>query len=825
MKKPYSRYKNCVISCVAACACITGKAMAQQDTVRPNPLNSKQVVAGKQYSKSPFHQWLWGKHYRSEWTTPVTVPVLYLDTVAGGLTPYRTGGGRQSKNLHLHNPSNKEYVLRSIDKSFGRALPEIYRGTFIEKSVNDQVSIAHPYSAITIPPMAAAVGIYHTNPIIRYVPKQKALDTFNNSFGNDIYLLEQRPDENWEEAANFGNASNIISTEKLLQKLLEDNDNLVDQEMYVRARLFDMYIGDWGRHEDQWRWAAEKQGEKTLYKPIPRDRDQAYTKFDGIMLRMAISAAGLKHLQSFDNDIKDIASFNFPARNLDRRMANETDLEVWVNTAQKMQQALTDEVIEYSIRLLPQEVYANSGEKIISILKSRRGKLVEFATDYYKFLADAVDIPGSGKNEMFEITRVDDKQVKVRLYKISKKGNQETEPYYERVFSKKETKEIRLYGIAGSDDFRVADDAKKIIKLRILPNDTVAKYIYNAFVYDRKLIKPTVFFSNYDRFFAGVGYTSVKQGWRNEPFASQHSVYGRYSITQNAISVGYQGIINHAIGKWDLHLSAEYDMIRWTNFFGVGNETVELPKDFDYYRVRTRELYAGVGFNRRLGASSIRFTPFYQATRVINDEGRLLSEITARSAVEPRGSDGWDNYAGISVNYTYANINDPVVPTKGVSFSLGTAYTKSLETNRSINTYFGTFNIFQPITRRLSLNIRNGAATMSGDPKFYQLYSVGGSQNLRGYRRDRFRGRTAIYNNNELQYLFDFKSFLFNGKMGPLVFYDIGRVWQPGENSNTWHSGYGAGIMIAPFNRFSAGISLGISNENKVFHLRLSRAL
>ncbi|HET9280195.1 MAG TPA: hypothetical protein VFN95_18495, partial [Flavitalea sp.] len=125
------------------------------------PAAKKTVIAGKQYAKSSFHQWLWGKHYRKEWTTPVTVSTLNLDTVDGGLTAYEAGGGRQTKTLRLKNAQEKEYVLRSIDKTFGKAMPEIYQGTIVEDVINDQVSTALPYAAITIPAMASAAKIYH----------------------------------------------------------------------------------------------------------------------------------------------------------------------------------------------------------------------------------------------------------------------------------------------------------------------------------------------------------------------------------------------------------------------------------------------------------------------------------------------------------------------------------------------------------------------------------------------------------------------------------------------------------------------------------------
>ena len=128
--------------------------------------------------------------------------------------------------------------------------------------------------------------------------------TLREGFGNRLYLLEQRPDENWENAPNFGNSKNIVGTEKIIENILEDNNNSVDQQAYVRARLFDMLLGDWGRHDDQWRWATFKEEKRTLYKPIARDRDQAYTKFDGVLVRTLLHAANLDHLQNFDGYIR-----------------------------------------------------------------------------------------------------------------------------------------------------------------------------------------------------------------------------------------------------------------------------------------------------------------------------------------------------------------------------------------------------------------------------------------------------------------------------------------------------------------------------------------
>src|SRR5205085_3493383 len=129
-----------------------------------------------------------------------------------------------TKSLKLRDKNKREYVLRSIDKTFGGALPEIFRETFVERIIDDEVSIAHPFAAVMVAPMAEAAGIYHTWPINVFLPQQKALDTFNTDFSGTLYILEQRPDENWETAPNFGNAKKIISTDKLMEKLHDDNN-------------------------------------------------------------------------------------------------------------------------------------------------------------------------------------------------------------------------------------------------------------------------------------------------------------------------------------------------------------------------------------------------------------------------------------------------------------------------------------------------------------------------------------------------------------------------------------------------------------------------
>src|ERR1019366_1717754 len=100
-------------------------------------------------------------------------------------------------------------------------------------------------------------------------------------------------------------------------KLITDNDNRVDQPAVLRSRLFDILIGDWDRHFDQWRWGVRDMGKGKEYYPIPRDRDEAFFNSNGLLVKY-IAKNQLKYLQGFKKKITNINWFMWEGRNFDR---------------------------------------------------------------------------------------------------------------------------------------------------------------------------------------------------------------------------------------------------------------------------------------------------------------------------------------------------------------------------------------------------------------------------------------------------------------------------------------------------------------------------
>lgn len=819
-------------------------ASAQTDT---------SIAAGAGYIKPSFYKFLWGEHFRREWVQPVRVPYFLLDTANGGLRVTKMGGGKQSFSLHLKTKNNREYALRSVDKEFARTAPDIIKGTFVEDLVADLTSLSHPYGATTIPPLARAANVYYSENKNVFVPKQPLLDSFNAMFGNKMYLFEQRPDDDWSDAPNFGYSKKIIDTEALHKKLLKSNKNRVDGRMYVRSRLFDMFLGDWDRHEGQWRWAKTKENNVNIYQPIPKDRDMVYTSFDGILLKVAIKGAGLFYLQDFKDDIKNIKTFNYESRNSDRWLGNEVPLRIWKEEADFLMQHLTDTIIDYAMKQMPAEVQDYSAAEIAEKLKKRRSHLSQWAEEYYRFIAKEIDITGSEQKEHF-VVNVEGDSTRIQIFSD---GN--GKPYYSRRFYTSETKEVRLYGIGGGDVFTIRGSSEDPIRIRIMgstgsdsilnesttnksflfvydrpgtfvnrsenvrtkfsSDSTINTFNYNLFQYNKRGFSPVLFYSNADGVYAGIRYTLLFHRWRKQPFASKHIFTYNYSFTQQAPSVWYKGRFTEAVGRWDLIAEANYDEIYRANFFGFGNETT-----FDssklFYRTYRHEWKIASGLEQTFAKKHRVQLQFFLEGKELLKGINYLDKASGSDIYSP------NTFGGAQLGYDFFNIDNKIVPTRGLAFGGKASFTQATNlSDYSFGRFDAYFKSYIPLTRHFVLSIRGGASTITDDAAIYHYPWIGGYNILRGYRRERFYGKTSVYNNNDISWQTNFRSRLVNGKLGILLLFDQGRVWMPNEVSNSWHNAYGLGLSLAPFNLFSATISYAVSPDGGIVQIGLSKDL
>ncbi|TPE41550.1 hypothetical protein [Pontibacter mangrovi] len=427
------------------------------------------LAAGKRYARSGLHEWLYGKHYRTAWTTPVPVQVLDLGKAKGGLSALEMGGSRQTINLHLADSAGNEYVLRSIDKEPASSLPQKWQQSYLADIVRDATSATHPYAALTIPAMAKAIGIYYLEPELVYVPHDPRLGKYLDKVGGMMALLEKHPSGNQRREPGMGYAPEVENTRHMLKDRLEDNDTRIDAMHFLRSRLFDMLLGDWSRHEDNWRWAEYDEGKGKTYRGIPRDRDNVFYKLNDGPVPWLLTSLGLKpHFQTYREEISpaQVVKLNRSGRNLDELILVRLEERDWLRVADTVQLLLTDEVIHQAFRAMPDTVYSLTAGPLMAKLKARRQALPQIATAYYKELMQEVTLVGSDKHERFELHSVSPDELQVKIYKTSKEGKVD-KLLLERTFFSHETKQIDFYGLDGNDHFLVTGEHQPAIKLKV----------------------------------------------------------------------------------------------------------------------------------------------------------------------------------------------------------------------------------------------------------------------------------------------------------------------------------------------------------------------
>lgn len=807
------------------------------------PLRGNDVVkvkASEQYSAGRARQLFLGSNYRNAWSKEVEVPVLYLAQQKGGLRIVQKGGGQQTLSLRLADSTGREYVLRSVEKYPVNAVPEMLRRTFAQDLVQDQISASHPYAALIVPALAEAAGIYHTNPRIVYIPDDPALGMYRNDFRNTLALFEERPADDWSDKAFFGNSKNIINTSKVLERLAKDSDNKVDQPFTVRNRIFDLWIGDWDRHDDQWRWATFDKGNEEVYRPIPRDRDQAFFVNEGALAKVWSRRWALPKFEGFDTEINWASGLSFNARYFDRTFLNELEEKDWVEQAKELQKALTDSVIERSVRQWPKAIFELNGEEIIRSLKARREALVSNAREHYKFLAQQVEVTGSDKPELFIAEREDDGDVHLKVYKL-KKGN-DREKVYERKFKAGETREIHLYGLGDEDRFVVSGEATNSIKIRIIggkgkdevadssrvrgwskktifydnigqnrvysegelkdetsADPAVNTYNRKAFRYNR--LAPLLFanFNPDDGLFVGGGFLYQKEGFRKSPFAERHIALASVAPRTNSYNFLYRGDFTDVFGRWGLALDADIKSPNYVNnFFGLGNETrfdqsvdenpaLNVNREIDYYRFRFSE-WKFEGFLTRALSGNSRFSigPALQLVEV-EEQGqgdRFIGEY-ARS-LNYDLFEAQKAYGGLALNFVVDNRNNPRLTTRGVHLALRGRTMKGFNDRSSdFSSYEAAVSLYHSFAwpKGVVLAARAGGGETFGRYDFFQAQTLGGRTELRGFRKTRFYGDSKMFFNLETRIrLFSVRTYLFPASFGVLGFYDRGRVWYEDEN-------------------------------------------
>jgi len=773
-----------------------------------------------------------GAGYRDLWTTAIRVNVLDLDTYGGGLTPARLGGGMTTRTLHVNGGDGRRYVLRSVDKVPADLL-EDFLGSPLESVLRDQVSSFHPSGALVVASLLDAVEVLHPTPELVVVPDDPRLGEFREEFAGLLALLEERPDNGPDGAPGFAGSRRIVQTGRLFEILEEEPGNRVDAAELLRARLIDLLVGDRDRSTNNHLWARfDEPGGGYRWRPVPRDRDQAFVQFDGVLKRLARRYD--PRLVPFGGDYASVSALTRNAWDIDRNFLVSISRADWVDIVADVKQRLSDDVLEQAVRKLPLEHYRLSGARLEAELKQRRDRLDRAAQELYDIVFRYADVQGTDESEAATVERSIDGSLRVTLQPFGSAA-----ATFDRRFTADETREVRLYLRGGSDKLTVTGSGPRNITLRAIGgggrdefkdlaamsgagnlfydsgNGTIVSKGPGTRFYREDAPRPfswheesrTLDWGSSWAPETGVAYdadrgvvltaaaTLRRFGFLKRPDASQTRVSAGWAFGLSEPILDARHRIREAFAGGDLGLHIRWSGSEIIDFYGFGNETPVLgPRPF--HRVTHKRLLVSaqwtVGSGERWQAG---FGPVFQHLST-----NATTTSTYLGQTRPYGS-GRFQQAGIQATALFDARDRPRLPARGYRVEGQAAlFPELLSVDRGA---FGhiegrTSAYLSPPGSNPVLAVRAQGKHVWGAYPFAEAAFLGGESSQRGLRDHRYAGRTSLLGGAEVRLKVGQWAFPVPGDYGLLALAERGRVFHDGESSDKWRSTFGGGLWFSP---------------------------
>ena len=312
-------------------------------------------------------------------------------------------------------------------------------------------------------------------------------------------------------------------------------------------------------------------------------------------------------------------------------------------------------------------------------------------------------------------------------------------------------------------------------------------------------------------------------GYRKNPFSSRHSFNAGLAVNRLKAFVSYTGNFRQLLLDLDARVHLKYSGIQVIRFNGFGNET-EIPGPSSFYEVEQ---------NYFAFASSLEF-------RAGEDEGdmhgggmgSLRSKLTIGLGpilkyLDTPLSSNKDKFIGSSPEYAYDTDSfgqvgaqgeilydtrdNPAYATRGVLVRVaGAVYPGAWDVESAFGSIDGEARTYvtAPVSTNPTLALRGGGKKVWGTFPFHESAFLGGlgltggdvsNGSLRGFRKNRFAGDTALYGNSELRLVLAKIKLLVPGELGLFGAADAGRVIyaEDPDDADTWHTGVGGGLWLS----------------------------
>jgi hypothetical protein len=823
---------------------------------------TRKVVAGAQYAKGGLHKTFFGADYRALWTTPANVEVLDLGKEAGGLTVVRRIGGQQTKGLALKGKDGKNYTFRGLEKDASALLEEDLRGTIVDELVEDAQAAQHPASELVARGLLDAAGIPCPPWRLVVLPDDPALGEFRKDFAGQVGDFAEYPSAVTASNPGFLGITEIIDHLELYRRLQAGTDQ-ADVRALLKARLLDIFMGDWDRHRKQWRWARVPGN--PLWVPIPEDRDQAFSRYEGLVL--ALGRRRDPRLQDFGRHYAGIAGLTTNGREQDRQLLAGFTRDDFRQSATALRAQLTDEAIARAVGRMPAEWQAKDGARLTADLKARRDALVEVADRFYAHLAERADVYLTDRPELVEAARQANGDVDLSVRPLAADGRP-GEVTYRRVFHPRETEEIRLYALGGDDRINVTGGASGI-KLRVIGgpgNDTLddsrgGRTRLSDSQGDNHVLKgpgtsedtrpyepppppkkapwippkdfdsatwtmPWLSYNSDLGFFLGYGVQHRRYGFRKDYFSSDHVFRAGYAFGEKSGRFQYTGVFHRENDPNFLGLDLYASGVEVLRFYGFGNETTNAGSK-NFYKARENQFLVYPTFTWSISRSTgFTLGPVARFSRPRGDRNNTFVDT---APFYGRGDFG---QIGAHAVLLLDGRDDHQYPRRGGVLAVrGTYWPKAWDVDSSYGEVNGNANAYLSAGRWATLALRGGGKKVFGTYPYFDAASVGGGGlergaidepgfTLRGFRARRFSGDSSLYGNADLRLRLGRLTLVLPAHFGVFGLLDAGRVWLEGEDSNTWHTSFGGGIWLSFLDyRSTFTAYVAHSKEGDIFHV------
>ena len=245
------------------------------------------LPASLKFHAGNFKSFFMGKGYRAAWAQNIYVPKTNVFTLNDGMVPYGLGGAGQTESIKFKAGNYRKYAFRLLEKKPEKALNEWAKHSLYNDITTDLTSTMHPYGPLVADALLNKTDILHVSPTMMVHDSDKGDTSLYKYFEHKIAYLEEKPKSKSKKNPGFQGADEIFKTYEMLNSLRKNSQNKLDKKAYSIARVMDMWLGDWDRHEDNWIWARFDTSDIHTLKPIPKDRDHVFSKWSGLLPKIA----------------------------------------------------------------------------------------------------------------------------------------------------------------------------------------------------------------------------------------------------------------------------------------------------------------------------------------------------------------------------------------------------------------------------------------------------------------------------------------------------------------------------------------------------------